>query len=150
VRKGFLRTICLGIATFLVFLLAFTAEAGEHGDILKLRSLNIKYNNYFDGSRHPIVTSQPKEALSINLDTDFLEYFFFNNKVHAVTDNGQYRLVGWNSLIGFRPFESLDVFYEHHSQHLLDTQGERKFPSEDSWGITIHIFREKHRPESMF
>ena len=44
--------------------------------------------------------------------------------------------------LGIRLGRGLDIEYEHHSQHLLDsTYPYQRFPVEDSIGVKLHLFR---------
>jgi hypothetical protein len=119
-----------------VFLWAFVAQAVE------LRDLSIDYDDFHDGSRIAEMPGfKPKEGLAVNVKIDLLGPIYWNNRVHAVTDPGQYRLIGLKFELGVRVFESLDIEYRHHSQHLIDAVGPTKFPVEDSLGVHWTIYQ---------
>lgn len=90
-----------------------------------------------------------KEGLGVRFNVKLVGPLYWNNRIHALTDSGQYRLVGWNFEVGLHPLfwiddpyaRGLQFFYNHHSQHLLeDKHPEMKFPVNDSLGLRWVIY----------
>jgi hypothetical protein len=123
------------------------ADAGENG-FIQIDELSVNYKHYHEGSRHPLFTdSQLKEGVDLTMNTDLLlRTFFWDNLVHSNTDDAQYRHIGWQFKFGTHVTSFLNIQYEHHSQHLLDTSYPyMKFPVEDSLGFTLYIYGARPR-----
>jgi hypothetical protein len=92
---------------------------------------------------------QAKESVSLGLDLALVGPIYWNNLIHTMTDDSQYRFVGWWFEFGLRssqlPFyprswPGIEAFYQHHSQHILeDRHPSMRFPVNDSIGFRIHF-----------
>jgi len=67
-----------------------------------------------------------KEAIA-NFDIDVLRYgqyaITFDNHVHGESTDQRFREVGWHYRVSAELGRKVSVYYEHHSQHLLDESG---------------------------
>jgi hypothetical protein len=117
------------------------------GQMIEARELSLTYRKFHDSSRHPLLyRTKPDSGIDLDVNMDIARYFFWDNKIHALMDQHQYRLVGWNFKVGLRVFQSLEVQYEHHSQHLLeDRYPYAPYPLEDSIGFKLILFRKDVR-----
>lgn len=108
----------------------------------ELKKLDITYQRFHQSNIIPeMYPHKAKEGLSLGFDVSLYGPFYWNNVVHALTDAGQYRLIGWQFELGVSPWQSLDLFYIHHSQHLLDSHHPFvKFPVNDSLGLRWRLF----------
>jgi hypothetical protein len=146
------------IAALPLVLLASVAASGD--DLVELNEVSIDYKDYFAGGYDPLITGNGigdrglGKGIELNVNTDVLSVFFFNNRVHTMTDEitsgngaGQFRTVGWQFQLGLRVSKMfpLDIYYEHHSQHLLDTPGVQHFPVNDSVGLKLTLFSKRRR-----
>lgn len=125
---------------FLLCMVCATARA----DVLK--EFGIDYNRFHKGGRSiEIPGYEPKESISVHFNINLLGPIFWQNRVRALTEDGQYRYVAWNFVLGIQVTRGLQVGYEHLSQHLLDTTDivypGGKFPVNDSvtarWEIVL-------------
>lgn len=110
---------------------------------VELKSLGVQYDRFVGKTIMPEMPIwEAKEGMGVLFDVDLTHSFFWNNRVHALTDSGQYRLVGWEFSLGTSPWRSLDLFYHHHSQHILDGHHpEFKFAGvQNSVGFTWKIY----------
>lgn len=106
----------VGVAAFLLtFLYPSTAWTVE------VRDLSIEFK-HFDASGQfaELPGEKVKDGLALNFSLGVLGPLYWDNQVHALTTDAQYRLVGWQFEVGVAVFPCLDVFYFHHSQHVLD------------------------------
>lgn len=127
--------------------LAWIAVLGlliSEAEATDVRDLSIEYRHFHKSARIAEMPGyQAKEGLAINFDLDLIGPLYWNNTVHATTDPGQYRAVGWLFEFGLRPsmyfprgWDGLEIYYEHHSQHVLDAKHPwMKFPVNDSVGF---------------
>lgn len=141
---------------------ATLADAREF-QLIELKELTVGYRDFLDGGYRPTLNGNGLEnrtlgkEVNLFMNVDFGRYFFWNNRIHGASDEvvgtqgkGQFRDVGWQFWLGFRPLKILTVEYEHHSQHMLDHASPDRFPVEDSVGIKIHIFRDSKPSETLF
>lgn len=129
--------------------LAFTAfisptQAIEIGKwrILEVKDVYVDYMRYkYAQDPYLAPTYHPKDRLDLHLDLEMMNGFiFFDNMVHSLTDESQYRLVGWNYRAGVHILNFADVYIEHFSQHLLDYVP-ASTNSYDALGIRIYFYR---------
>lgn len=127
------------------------ASAPRCADAFELTELSIQYQRFHPSGRFPEMPEhQAKEGVGFNLNTDLvcLEWrgrpcLIWRNTVHALTDPGQYRLVGWKFFLGAR-IHWFEVGYHHWSQHLLEAvHPEVKFPVQDALSVKIHLLAPK-------
>ena len=79
----------------------------------------------------------------------FLEYMFWNNRLHLSSDQTQIRHVGWEFDAGFHIIpDILDIYYYHHSEHVTEDapsevfSGQRRqFPVQDYYGIRVYLYK---------
>lgn len=117
----------------------------------ELDSLYVDYKKFDDSNRDPLFyNSTKKESISLVMNTNFLSYFYLDNRVHGETNNAKYELVGLEARIGLRLTNYMEVGYYHHSQHLLDDKYPyQKFPVDDAVEIRLYIYGNSHR-EGLF
>jgi hypothetical protein len=109
--------------------------------------VDIEYQHYHPSGRFPEMPNyRAKEGLALDFNTQLLGPVYW---IHALTDPGQYRLVGWNFELGVNPLffvpydyaKAFQIYYEHHSQHILeDHHPYVKFPVNDSLGLRWVIY----------
>ncbi len=119
------------------------ALAGEW-TLLEMRETKLNYKYFVHPGRDPLFTSShQKEELNLSVNTNMLGVFYWDNTVHAKTDDAQYRVVGWNIKLGVHLHPRLDIQYEHFSRHLLDSKHPTMggFPVEDSVGVNLYLYR---------
>ncbi len=146
--------ICF-LVGLLCILIANKADAKEW-KLLELREVTIGYEQYLPGGHDPLLSENgldnkaPGSQVEFEVNTDVAKYLYFNNRVHAGTDKdrdgdgrGQYRSVGWQFAFGVHVSEYLDVEYAHHSQHDLDHELPFHFPTVDSIGIKLFLYKTK-------
>lgn len=124
---------------YLLLFLSLTCNAVE------LQKIDLGYQRFHDSNRIPDLNGfKAKEGLSLGVNIDLWGPFYFDNRIISYTDEGSYRLIGWNFHLGAQVFKSLKVEYEHFSKHLLDHDDhgylEGKFPVQDSIGIVWTIY----------
>jgi hypothetical protein len=85
-----------------------------------------------------------RDGAATIFNLDLLSYdryrLYWNNRAHMDNTNSQVRQVGWEWEMGLS-VPKLDVFYHHHSQHLLDEDSTLKFPLENKYGIRFNFYK---------
>lgn len=119
-------------------LLLFCASA----QAFEVESLDVKYNRFID-SYNPYVNNMTSRV-SLDLRLNVYGVFFMDNEVHTETDDSQYRSIGWHYTAGAHITDDIDVYYEHHSQHVLDAAPPLHYQLEDSVGIRIRLLGKKN------
>jgi hypothetical protein len=142
------------VAGLLLALVAFPRASMADGawKLLSLRETKLNYKYFVHPGRDPLFTdSSQKEELNLSVNTDLLSVFYWDNTVHAKTNDAQYHVVGWNIHLGVHVCRYLDVQYEHFSKHLLDSSlPYMKFPVEDSVGVNLYLYRREPAGGSLF
>ncbi len=123
----------------ILLLLTLSCSAGDLAP--RLDEVSIDYARYKQDTRLPILyPNVPKERLDVNINFSFLKIGYINNTIHSLTDANQFRLIGWHYQVGVRLGKWVDIYGDHFSQHLLDTQLSN-FPVENSAGIKFYLYR---------
>lgn len=135
-----IRLLVLGTLLFL----AVVMQCSE-ANAMELTDAGVKYQRFFDNNYTPYLDGAQREKLTLILDVDLLPTVYWWNRIEGVTDETQYRHIGWNFGLGLRLTPALSIGYEHHSQHALDraTPLGAHFPVEDSVGFTWHFILPK-------
>lgn len=129
----------LGLALYLIY--AYHASAAEPWG-LDLKEVSADYARFKDGSRDPVMyPDTPKERLDVNINMGVLRYVYMNNMIHSETDQSQFRVIGWKYQMGIHIGSWADLYAEHFSQHLLDTQGQTAYPVQNLIGLKLYIYR---------
>lgn len=146
-KQAYYSILYASVVYFL--LLVCKAALGGELKLLDLNTVNIEYKNFTPNTHSVYMTdgSILNKGLNLNINTDVLRFGYINQTVWSLTDQHQFRWVGWNYHIGLRVLSYLDVEWEHFSRHILDkeypykaTQHQR-FPVEDSINFRIYLFR---------
>lgn len=99
----------------------------------------------------PELTGVWGDRAALEWDLRLLEYGYWRNNVHTETagKGGTVRTVGWEWEAGVEIGNYFDIFYHHHSRHIMEAPAEDRFdshndfPVEDSVGLRIHLLRKK-------
>jgi hypothetical protein len=131
-------------------------------DPVSLRELSIDYKWYMTHSFDPIINANGLQnramanGLNLNMNLDVLTYGFIDTTVFSLTDQptdngpmGQFRSVGLNVKLGMRMTDAIDLYFEHRSQHVLDTTLPFPFPEQDGIAIKIYLIN-KNKHEGVF
>lgn len=72
---------------------------------------------------------------------------YLNNRVHGEATNSQVRQVGWKYELGVGFFDRLDLFWHHHSQHVLDASSNVKtrFPLDNFYGFRMNFYQKQKK-----
>lgn len=82
----------------------------------------------------------------LNLDFHLIEFenfaIYSRNWFHMAATDSQVREAGWEWDQGVRLMNKVEVFYGHHSQHLLDAPSptNSKYPVYDEYGVRLIIY----------
>ncbi len=86
-------------------------------------------------------------AVRFNLDLVSMDDWglYWNNNVHMASTDRQVRQVGWEYETGVHAGTSLDFFWYHHSQHVLDAERDPgHYPLVNMYGVRL-VFIEEGR-----
>lgn len=132
----------------LVFLL-LVSNSGR-SDWLALSDLSVDFTHFFPKGRNPLVTQYglPNKEMGARVGLNFeveTGPCYWWNRVHGAADRdrggsgGQFRQVGWNFEVGCRVIPKVDLYYTHHSQHVLDHAYDPGYSVEDGVGFRLRI-----------
>ncbi len=90
-----------------------------------------------------------KYGAAVDMNYDILRYTdyaaYMENHVHMAASNVAVRHVGWEYELGLHLGASIDLFWYHHSQHLMDEERQAaRFPLENYYGCRL-VLIEKGR-----
>lgn len=112
--------------------------------LLEVSSVYVDYMHYTWAAEPFMLPTVPTNRLDLHVNVELLNRtIFINNMVHSETDAYQYRLIGWNYRFGIHIGSNLDLYYEHFSQHLLDTAPITGANTYDAIGFRLYLFRRK-------
>lgn len=132
---------------YLALLALFLCSIGQANDLSEwhLVEMDKTYIDYmhFTYAAEPFFQPYytPTTRLDLHVDLKLLDdAMFFNNMVHTETDQTQFRSVGWNYRLGVHLGDSVDLYFEHYSIHLLDAipQFDYKY---DAIGVRIYLYK---------
>lgn len=129
-------------------------------DLFQVREMNVIYRKFDSGGTDPLITQNPNvpnralnEEIDLQVNTDLLKYFYWDNTIHSMTDQtlqggqGQFRMIGLEWGLGVdlsRVWKALPVSigHYHYSQHILDgTWGYGHFPVVDALEIKLQLYK---------
>lgn len=131
----------LSASTGLLLLTLFTASAiTRNAAAVELERVELNYRRFVETNYVLEVPGfEVKEAIDLDLDVDLMGPIYWRNTIRSLTDDGAYRFVSWNFMLGAQILESLSVEFEHKSGHLLDHPDydypDGHFPVEDSINV---------------
>lgn len=135
----------MSLKDFIAIIVLIVATPGRAvgADILKLQEFTFNYKRFADNNHAPYFAdnARQKDAVAFNAQADIGPYLFWNQEVHGESDPGQFHSIGYHFWLGARVTQNIDLQYEHHSQHLLDSSRTDHFPVEDSVGVTLYLFK---------
>jgi hypothetical protein len=83
-----------------------------------------------------------KYRMAFLLDFSIMKYLYWKNDVHMMATDSQVRAVGWEFEQGGRLGKYGEVFYYHHSQHVLERDRHtRQYPLENRYGFRINFIQ---------
>ena len=77
------------------------------------------------------------DTYSLNGPSDACVYL--DNSIFGKSTQKQYRYVSWEFEIGLSLQETVDLFYHHKSEHMMDTSRPDHFPISNYFGIRIEF-----------
>ncbi len=81
---------------------------------------------------------------AVLFDLRVARYFYWHNNVHMLATDAQVRAVGWEFEQGLNATKYVDLFYYHHSQHILErARDPRGYPLTNEYGVRFHFIPEK-------
>ncbi len=161
------RSSFVGVLVSLLLVGAVT-ECQSYGKDLKL--LDVDEVNVstakFGCNREPMTPQYGCKDYVGRVEVDFnlriLGAGYWDNNVHTEGLRGQVKTVGWHFEMGAHVTPYLDMFYEHHSRHVME--GDQPlyydhkindykrgvFPVEDSYGIRFKFYTNPKASGSLF
>lgn len=112
--------------------------------LLEVKDTYLDYMHYTFAAEPFMLPNVPTNRIDLHLNLELLNRtLFIDNMVHSETDQYQYRLIGWNYRFGIHLGDYVDVYFEHFSQHLLDTTSLNGTNSYDAVGARIYFYKRK-------
>lgn len=130
---------------YLFLLLSFSAYAEL--DFVKLNRVFIEAERGFSTNRHwNIPQGEEKQGeLNLVMETTYFNFIYSRNKVDSMYTDRQFRYVALTKELAVKPFNDIEIYAQHTSQHALDFEYSNinKYPNENSFGIRLILFEEK-------
>lgn len=138
---------------YLLLLILSTPAFGQEWKLLELDTFNMeiwKNEFYRDPYMQEYTTRTGRGGeewlggAALNFNLNLLEYkpnwnLYWDNRVHMDGTQVQVRHVGWQWDMGASAGEHVDLFYKHHSRHVMDEAPTAGYPLRDAVGIRIKI-----------
>jgi hypothetical protein len=143
----------------LVFLLTFLFSTPCFAQWHLLEPRDVYIDTYHNDVVHDSYLAPDDATLgygaSFNTNFDVIKYngygLYWDNNLHFDQDDtGQVRAAGWQyslNLVIFRMDDKtkLEVFKQHHSQHIMDRTRPEHFPVYDRYGVRFVIFERQNK-----
>lgn len=128
---------------FILILCLFTTPV--FADWFQVQDLYLegkKFTGRGNDSINAAIGRQEDKGLSLGLNINFLDYFFFSNKIDARSgcisgEECQFSEVSYNFTTGMHLFPWLDLNYNHYSGHALDNP--YNYDVEDYIGFRLYL-----------
>lgn len=148
------RTLVVAVLLVMLAIYSLLRSSGAIGaelHLLEPREVSIEHTRYdtYDrlGVRDPYLAPLDKDlkfGMGFNIDTDLVKYdgwrLYLDNKTYFDSAASHVRHGGLIFETGFStPYVPLDVFYSHHSRHIMEDTRLTRFPVYDAIGIRINI-----------
>lgn len=136
----------------LLLLISSSSALAEYR-LLQLEEMSMTAAKLGAATRDPLApheTGAWTSRVALNWRFNILGPVYWDNQAHMENTHSAVRTVGWHWMFGIRLMPALDIFYEHHSRHILDQESptgdeydrkaSRNFPVEDSYGLKFNIY----------
>lgn len=155
-RSFFWGVVFMWVIVLVVTLFGTTAKAAEL-HLLSLEEMSFEIYDIADhqdsymGYQDPDHAEAGEEAwlggFAANFDVDLLKYsdwgLYWLNRVHGEGTNAQVRQVGWEYELGLQLGPKLELYWLHHSQHVLDAERDDHYPLDNFYGARLTFYRRK-------
>ena len=125
----------------ILFSISFTIQAQDLSRFIKTKRLYIETERRVVTNREYYLRDRRDATYDVNLglDLELPQTVYYNNKVTSITDSNQFRFIGLDFEVGMRPFEGIDVYFQHFSGHALDESYPEQFPQRNKIGIRWNL-----------
>jgi hypothetical protein len=141
------------ILSAVIYLFSASALANEYHLLEPTTSYIEAYKNH--KVHDPYLDPIDKELTlggNFNLSLNLIRYqdykLYWNNILHFDQSGhtGHVKHAGWQFEVGSTLFKtrtdsSLDVFWQHHSRHILEETREQHFPVYDRYGVRLNLLK---------
>lgn len=121
---------CLLLAIFAFCISAYSAP---------VKDASIEFGAFLANSRLLELPERPTNFIGLNLLLMPIGPLYWQNKVHALSVGDHVRWVGWHYELGLA-LGSVDVYYDHHSQHALDRAHQLYNPISNAVALRWRIY----------
>jgi len=94
------------------------------------------------------VKGEWKNGLAVNWDVRVLERLYWQNRAYFDTDTAV-RHIGWKYELGIDLGSHIDIFWQHHSQHIAEGVAPgvdpKDFPLDDRVGIRLYFINNRNK-----
>jgi hypothetical protein len=159
--KKFFTIATIILAFTILTVLPFSCNKAQ-AEVFKVRELSLELGQYtslaprdayLDTPRTGALTHQVNLNWNIDLACGYNPTicWFWDNKIESKAGAGRFRMVGWVFENGLT-FGKLDIFYYHHSQHMLEQiandlykDTSHKYPVEDAYMLRFNFIKDRRR-----
>ncbi len=107
---------------------------------MELSDLSIEYNEAIGTNRNRLLPKDTtkKGELNLNMAVRSSKYTYTDLQIESVIDSHQFRTVGLEIESGVR-YKQIELYLQHHSQHVLDRADTEKYPNENGIGLRMKL-----------
>lgn len=130
------------VGNILCCILSVAAAQPLYAKEVEVKELSIVYERSDRPGRDPLlqqIGQIPIDYVALQLRVEGLRnILFFDSTVHGQTTKHQFKTVGWDYKIGAQ-VGGVEIYWRHHSQHILDSSSPLGYPVYDSFGIKLKL-----------
>lgn len=109
-----------------------------------LSDFYIEVEKYINGTSGNLPQGEQTHYLpTLGFNLSVLKYGYLNTEIQSETTRKQFRYVAMENEAGFKPHESIEIYYRHYSGHFLDAPNEPHYQYDNVVGFRFHIGGQK-------
>lgn len=126
-----------------MFMALFSVWIHASPQLVTLKEVYVDYAQYLSGHTPYLNAGQiPHERLNLNVNIELLDdWLYMNNTVHSLTDQSQFRFMGWEYELGINVYDYVHIYYQHFSGHLLDDTYQWPSPLDNTIGVKLYLYK---------
>lgn len=108
----------------------------------KVRNLSLEVTGIADKREYYMPEFRDKwhGGVMLRWDIDLGKRFYWNNQTYFDGTASQVRHIGWKYEQGVKLFDNnMQIFYQHHSEHVAERKYDRNFPLDNRFGVRINL-----------
>lgn len=130
------------ILIMLLVLLSFNSKAEQR--FVELNRIAIEVERAIGTNRDFTIPENEEKAGELNLilEAKYLGFLYSRDRVESMYTDSQFRFISLTKEFAVKPYDDLEVYYQHTSEHALDFEYDniQKYPNINSIGFRLILF----------